>query len=150
VSRRARDILGYPLADFARPGFLLEHVHPDDRDRTRAVLAEAAAEMSDRSTTHRLLAADGSTPWFHTAVSCTAALENQHIELHGLSIDVSELMVSEEHRLAHELRGQLELVARDTARLREELAHGRDPTTLTESAARIERAAETMRRLVGP
>jgi PAS domain S-box-containing protein len=89
VSRRARDILGYPLSEFDRPGFLLEHVHPEDRERMRAALEEAAAEKGDRSVTHRLIAADGTARWFHTALSCTPSLVNQHAELHGLSMDVT-------------------------------------------------------------
>jgi PAS domain S-box-containing protein len=146
VSRRARDILGYQLSDFAEQGFLLDHVHRDDRELTRAILAEAATEMRDRAVTHRLIAADGSTRWFHTAVSCTTSLGNGHPEMHGLSIDVHELKVPE---LAQGLKEPLQEVVSEAARLREDLAAGRDPVLLAEDAARIERAAETMRRLVG-
>jgi signal transduction histidine kinase len=175
VSRRARDILGYPLSAFAQPGFFLEHVHPDDRERTRGELAEAVAQMSDRAVTHRLLAADGSLRWFHTGVSCTASLEDRHIELHGLSVDVSDLKTSEEHQrklardnarlyeaaekatqardevlrvVSHDLRDPLGAVVAYAERLREGFSAGRDTATLAAQADRIERAAETMRRLV--
>jgi signal transduction histidine kinase len=175
VSRRARDILGYPLSDLAQPGFLLAHVHADDRDAVRGALAEGVAQMSDRSFTHRLIAANGSPCWFHTCVSCTASLEDRHIEVHGLSVDVSELKRAEEHQrrlardnarlyeaaekatqardellrvVSHDLRDPLGAVVAYAARLREGVSGGRDATAVAGQADRIGRAAETMRRLV--
>jgi PAS domain S-box-containing protein len=175
VSRRAKDILGYPLTDFARPGFLLDHVHPEDRESTRGALADAVAQMSDRAITHRLLAADGSARWFNTGVSCTSSLEDRHVELHGLSVDVTELKRSEEHQrrlardnarlyeaaeratqardevlrvVSHDLRDPLGAVVAYAARLREGVSGGRETNALAAQADRIGRAAETMHRLV--
>jgi PAS domain S-box-containing protein len=175
VSSRAGHILGYPLEDFARPGFLFAHVHPEDQERTRRTFAGAAAEMGDRALTHRILASDGTPIWFHTGVSCTTALDDGHVELHGLSVDVSELKKSEEHQrllarenarlyeaaeaatqardellrvVSHDLRDPLGAVVMYAARLRAGFAAGRDPATLASQTERIERAAETMRRLV--
>ena len=48
-----------------------------------------------------------------------------------------------------ELKEPLETLITNAAQLRVELAGARDSTSLAERAARIERAAETMRRLVG-
>ncbi|MCX7042085.1 MAG: EAL domain-containing protein [Gammaproteobacteria bacterium] len=63
VSKRAEDILGYPVAEWLdTPGFLLAHLHPDDRDRLLATSHELVAG-SAKSFEVRVFAADGRVVW---------------------------------------------------------------------------------------
>jgi len=63
VSKRAEDILGYPVSEWLdTPGFLLTHLHPDDRDRLLADGQERVAG-SAQSFEVRFFAADGRGVW---------------------------------------------------------------------------------------
>src|SRR5689334_6897980 len=44
VSRKAEEILGYPLERWFEPTFWCEHVHPDDREQTTTSCADATAQ----------------------------------------------------------------------------------------------------------
>ena len=63
VSKRAEDILGYPVSEWLdTPGFLLAHLHPDDHDRLLACSHERVAG-SAQSFEVRVFAADGWVVW---------------------------------------------------------------------------------------
>jgi diguanylate cyclase (GGDEF)-like protein/PAS domain S-box-containing protein len=69
VSRRAEEILGYPVEKWlSTPGFLLAHMHPDDRDRMIAISEELLAGAA-RSFEVRVFAADGSVVWLLGSVT---------------------------------------------------------------------------------
>jgi signal transduction histidine kinase len=104
LSRRATESLGYPAEAFLREGFLLECVHPDDRETTRSAFAAAAEKGLDQIVNHRLVTASGAVRWYHTSVSRGLEPHTHQIVLHGLSTDVTELKAAEErqHRLARE------------------------------------------------
>jgi PAS domain S-box-containing protein len=175
VSQRAKELLGYDVEQLAQPGFLLEHVHPDDREGTRRAFADAVADMRDRRIMHRMIAADGTERWFQTGVSVTTAVGDRAVELQGMSVDVTELKRAEERQqrlarenarlyehaakaaqaraellevISHDLRDPLGSVLAHARRIRQGLAAEQAPTTLVQWAERIERATGTMSRLV--
>ncbi len=76
-SESLRRTLGVPPDDVVGES-VLEHVHPDDRDRTRAVLddlaaADAAGESADRSLELRLRDTDGDWRWIEATARTTDA-----------------------------------------------------------------------------
>jgi PAS domain S-box-containing protein len=70
VSRRAEEMLGYPLERwYEEPGFWERILHPDDRDATIRRAREAAAAGTEYESEYRLVAADGHIVWVHNSVS---------------------------------------------------------------------------------
>ena len=71
VSRRAEDLLGYPLWRWLEDGsFWVDHIHPDDRERVVARSASAHASRTDYELEYRMLTADGRVIW----VRCTSRI----------------------------------------------------------------------------
>jgi signal transduction histidine kinase len=107
VSRQAPSVLGFPLEQFLEPDFWLRHVFEEDRLQFATLLdrARAARPETDLNLNHRMVAADGRVLWFHTGVR--PRLPDSQ-ELHGVSVDVSEIKRAEETALrATEMRDQL-------------------------------------------
>jgi PAS domain S-box-containing protein len=96
LSRQATKILGLSTEQFIEPDFWQKHLHPDDREAVLALLRKARTEdtQADLVCDHRLIAADGRAHWFHTAVSGEQN-DARSPELHGISIDVTDLKGTE-------------------------------------------------------
>jgi len=70
VSERAEEILGYPRDQWLNePDFWEGHLHPDDKEATRARYFEEIARCSDFLLEYRMIAADGRTVWIEDHVS---------------------------------------------------------------------------------
>lgn len=95
VSRQADHLLGYPRERLAEPDFWQSAVHPADRDRVLAAFHRALGTDGDQFVDHRMLDAEGRTRWFHTGVSVERRPSGP-AELHGMSVDVTDLKRSEE------------------------------------------------------
>ena len=88
VSQKAQRLLGYPLEDWLRPGFWVEHVHPDDQSWAPAYCASCTQRAEPHDFEYRFVACDGRTVWLHDIV--TVVTENgQPRWLRGLMIDVT-------------------------------------------------------------
>jgi signal transduction histidine kinase/CheY-like chemotaxis protein len=110
ISWRAEQMLGYPVAALAEGDFLA-HVHPDDREAVVDAFHRAVSEGSDQSLEHRMIAADGRVLWFHTGVSVAPATESTALELHGVSLDMTEMKrVEQNQRFLAEVTGSLTAV----------------------------------------
>ena len=69
VSSRAEEILGYPVEQWlSTPGFLLTHMHPDDRGRMVAMSEELLAGAA-KTFEVRVFAADGRVVWLLGSVT---------------------------------------------------------------------------------
>ena len=106
VSRRAEDILGYPVEEWLQtPGFLLVHLHPDDRAR----LLEASQELM-AGTAHsfevRVFAADGRIVWLLGSVMDAHRASGVSA---GMLVDITARKMSE--FLEREQSDILEMVA---------------------------------------
>jgi PAS domain S-box-containing protein len=95
VSRRAERVLGYFRDELSAPGFWLDHVPAEDRDRLLEGFRTAANERTDQMFDHGFIAGDGHRLWLHTVVSVVDE-PGTTPELHGISIDVTNLKRAEE------------------------------------------------------
>jgi PAS domain S-box-containing protein len=164
VSRRASELLGYPAEAFLREGFLLERVHPDDREAMRRSFAAAVGEGQDQTVNHRLVTASDTVRWFHTALSRGRDPETHDFVLHGLSSDVTNLKAAEERqqrlarenarlyqhsaRLAQSREEVLRVVAHDLRNPLAAVLLGVDAAfaALSEDPAKVRRALESAQR----
>jgi PAS domain S-box-containing protein len=89
VSAQAREFLGYPIADWYAPDFLVSNIHPEDRDQAIAVCASQSRAADSFDLTFRMLANDGTSVWIHNLVSITRA-GGRIVGVHGFMIDITE------------------------------------------------------------
>lgn len=95
MSRQAERILGYSTAQYSAPNFWFERVHPDDRERCMAVFHAALETGRDQVCDHRFVTAHGEVLWLHTVMRVERDIGGLHPELHGLSVDITELKNAE-------------------------------------------------------
>jgi PAS domain S-box-containing protein len=70
VNKQVEDILGYPVERWLQnPSFWVEHLHPEDRDRTLATATGAIQDRQNHELEYRMIAADGRTVWLHEIVN---------------------------------------------------------------------------------
>jgi PAS domain S-box-containing protein len=163
VSRQAPAMLGFPPAQFAEPDFWAEHLHPDDRDLVLTLFRKALDEGTDLVCNHRLLAAGGRVLWFHTGIAGEVETAEAAAELHGFSVDVTDLKRAEEEAksakkarddllavVSHDLRGPLTSIKMSAALVGRVLASSQDPALLQKFAlaSTIVHASERMERLI--
>jgi PAS domain S-box-containing protein len=89
VSAQAKEFLGYPIADWYAPDFLVSNIHSDDRERVIAVCASQSRMADSFDVTFRMLASDESVVWIHNLVSITRAA-GRIVGVHGFMIDITE------------------------------------------------------------
>lgn len=91
VSRRAEDILGFPVRRWIdEPDFWTNLVHPDDRERAAATLRDAAREGGNRVVEYRALASDGRTVSLRNLVHAEDGQPASGGRLRGVMVDVTE------------------------------------------------------------
>ena len=91
VSRRAQEVLGYPLDESSgAPDFWTRLIPVEDRERVLAAAAQALSEKTEQQFEHRFLASDGRTVWFQTRVRLSEE-EGKPPVLRGLSVDITRL-----------------------------------------------------------
>ncbi|MFZ3216682.1 MAG: PAS domain-containing protein [Candidatus Acidiferrales bacterium] len=95
VNQHVEAILGYPVDSWLEdPTFWVEHIHPEDRDRTLAFTAKAVEEQRHHEREYRMIAADGRTVWLHEIVN--VIVENGAAkELVAVSGDITERKIAE-------------------------------------------------------
>ncbi|HYV44689.1 MAG TPA: hybrid sensor histidine kinase/response regulator [Myxococcaceae bacterium] len=160
VSRQAPRILGFPMEQFLQPGFWETLLHPQDRGAVLAMFRRGVGEGLELVSNHRMLAANGELRWFRTGVSGERAAENQPAELHGISVDVTDLKHAEEEAqrathvreellaiVAHDLRSPLTSI-RTSAGLLERVAERAGDARVEKTIRIIARSAERMDRLI--
>jgi PAS domain S-box-containing protein len=97
VSRRAEEILGYPLASWLEePDFWEQHIHEDDRGRTVSARRSAVAECRDHVLEYRLTAQDGRTVWLRDNVTVMCDEHGVPTRLLGLIVEITERKRTEE------------------------------------------------------
>jgi len=97
VGPQAADILGYPVDDWYRPDFWVDHIHPDDRQWTIDYCRQQSTTAVDYEFEYRMLAADGQPVWFHDLVHVARDDEGPRV-LRGFMIDVTARKRAEETR----------------------------------------------------
>jgi PAS domain S-box-containing protein len=96
VNKHVEEILGYPVKGWLNnPSFWVEHLHPEDRERTVAFTEKAIQEQRNHELEYRMIAADGRIVWLHEIVN--VIVENGvTIELVGVSGDITARKRTEE------------------------------------------------------
>lgn len=113
ASKEAEDILGYRLESWRSvPGFWLDHVHPDDRERVIQLTSAAIAEHRRHDFEYRMIAADGRIVWLRNIVNVVVE-RGKPKELIGISVDITERKRAEVESFSAQL--QLRRVARAAA-----------------------------------
>jgi PAS domain S-box-containing protein len=119
VSRYAEKLLGYPVAEWSRPGFWYDRIYAADREQVANHVARAVANRQELLIEYRVRAADRRVVWLHDNV--TTRQRNGQLRLLGVAIDVSERRKAEES--LRQARDSLEQrVAERTTKLRETVA----------------------------
>jgi len=90
VSKRAEDILGYPVERWlSEPRFLVDYIHPDDRAMVVAADAAAIADGEDYELEYRAFSADGSPIWFREIVRPELDSGGRVCKLRGVMVDIT-------------------------------------------------------------
>ena len=116
VSKQAERLVGYPIEDWLRPGFWLEHLHPDDRNWAPEYCRSCTERLERHEFKYRLLSRDGRVVWLHDLVTVVAE-HGAPRWLRGIMVDISRRRNAEEklRGLADELETK---VQERTAQLR--------------------------------
>jgi PAS domain S-box-containing protein len=70
VNKHVEDLFGYPVEKWLQdPSFWVEHLHPEDRERTLASARKAIQERRKHELEYRMIAADGRIVWLHEIVN---------------------------------------------------------------------------------
>jgi PAS domain S-box-containing protein len=92
-------LFGYTRATTPTLERVLDRVHPDDRDRVRALADHAARSGVDLDTEHRVLMPDGAIRYMHT-VAHAGRTDGGDVEYVGVATDITERKRAEEERRA--------------------------------------------------
>src|SRR5262245_25577309 len=88
VGPQAADVLGYPIREWRRPGFWVDHLHPDDRSWIIDVRRQQTATAVDYELEYRMLAADGRRVWFQDVVHVVRD-DGEPRALRGFMVDIT-------------------------------------------------------------
>jgi len=96
VNKHVEEILGYPAEGWLKdPSFWIEHLYPEDRERTVNFTAKAVQEQRNHELEYRMVAADGRIVWLHEIVNVIVE-DGVTIELVGVSGDITARKRTEE------------------------------------------------------
>jgi PAS domain S-box-containing protein len=161
VSRQAPRLLGYSAEQIIEPDFWAKHLHPDDRELVMNLFRSALAEGSDLVCNHRIVDSQGRDIWFHTGVSGERGVHGVTPELHGFSVDVSDIKSAEEAArqatqardsllaiVSHDLRTPLNMITLSAGLIGRALANLEGSSQVFRHAATILRCAAQMDKLI--
>ena len=94
ISDKAERLLGYPLEDWLRPGFWVDHLHPDDKSWAPEFCASCTGRLEPHNFEYRFIARDGRTVWLHDIVTVVAE-DGMPRWLRGVMVDVTERKLAE-------------------------------------------------------
>ncbi|MGH9164840.1 MAG: SpoIIE family protein phosphatase, partial [Acidimicrobiales bacterium] len=102
VSRRAEDLLGFPVEHWLdEPCFILGIVHPDDRERAAGFCCHADTEV-DHEREYRVVAADGRVVDLYEMVSVVRDDDGSPVGVRGLIVDATRRKRAEQRRAVHQ------------------------------------------------
>src|SRR6185436_689583 len=88
VGPQAADVLGYPVDDWYRPDFWVDHLHPDDRKWAIDHRRQQGEAAVDYELEYRMLAAGGHPVWFQDVVHVIRDADGPRA-LRGFMIDIT-------------------------------------------------------------
>ena len=108
VSPHAEGLLGYSIRRWlAEPGFWLNHIVPEDRDRVVSICHAAASGEMGEDFECRMFAADGRQVWLRNILQVVRDEDGGILLLRGLMVETTEQKLNEEALRESRLRLQL-------------------------------------------
>lgn len=108
VSPHAEGLLGYSIRRWlAEPGFWLNHIVPEDRDRVVSICSAAASGEMGEDFECRMFAADGRQVWLRNILQVVRDEDSRILLLRGLMVETTEQKLNEEALRESRLRLQL-------------------------------------------
>jgi PAS domain S-box-containing protein len=99
VSRRAEDVLGYPVERWlTEPHFWAEHLHPDDRAWAVDFCVQCIAAKENHQFEYRILAADGRIVWLRNILNVVLDEASEPTLLRGVMLDITRQKQAEDAR----------------------------------------------------
>ena len=95
ISLQAERLLGFACQDWLKPGFWVEHLHPDDKAWAPQYCASCTGRAEPHNFEYRFIAKDGRTVWLHDIV--TVVTENGAPRwLRGIMVDITQRKAAED------------------------------------------------------
>lgn len=96
VNKQVENILGYPVKSWLQdPTFWVEHLHPEDRERTLVFTARAIQEHRNHELEYRMIAVDGRIVWLQEIVNVIVE-KGVPSGLVGVSVDITARKLAED------------------------------------------------------
>jgi PAS domain S-box-containing protein len=96
VNKQVENILGYPVKSWLQdPSFWVEHLHPEDRERTLVFTARAIQEHRNHELEYRMIAVDGRAVWLQEIVNVIVE-KGMPSGLVGVSVDITARKLAED------------------------------------------------------
>jgi PAS domain S-box-containing protein len=95
VGPQAEIILEYPVAQWYKENFWLNHLHPQDKEQTWSVYQAAVARGENHDIEYRMIAADGRVVWLRDIVSVVQT-DGKPVLLRGFMFEITDLKLVEE------------------------------------------------------
>jgi len=95
ISQQAERLLGYPLEDWLKPGFWVEHLHPDDKDWASEYCASCTHRLEPHDFEYRFIARDGRTVWLRDLIVVVAE-DGMPRWLRGIMLNITERKQAED------------------------------------------------------
>ena len=101
VGPQAVDLLNYPIPQWYEENFWINHLHPDDLEKSVRFCQEAIARCENHELEYRMLAADGRVVWLRHVVSVVEEAGSPTM-LRGFIFDITDLKLVEETLILRE------------------------------------------------
>ncbi|MEH2290999.1 PAS domain-containing hybrid sensor histidine kinase/response regulator [Nostoc sp.] len=113
VGPQAVDLLNYPIAEWYKENFWVNHLHPDDKEKSIRFYQEATAKCENYQLEYRMLAADGRVVWLRDIFSVVEQAGTA-IGLRGFMFDITDLKLVEPKAGGREQRAEGKKMVRDS------------------------------------
>jgi len=94
VSKKAEQLLGYPLDQWMEEGFWVSHLHPEDREFAINFCQQSTRDRKPHEFEYRMIAADERIIWLRDIVSLEIK-EDKVLRLKGIMIDITHTKEAE-------------------------------------------------------
>ena len=97
VNKALEEVYGYTVEEWLRnPELWEDSIHPDDKERAFAELAEAQAKMEPKILEYRIVRKDGTLRWVEDHINWEKDPEGKPVSLNGVMYDITERKQAEQ------------------------------------------------------